>query len=112
MTTFSRRQLIDRDYNPLEDPEGPDRADLEARYGQGERRVNLDRAADFSHGLASCWMAPGLSTKRSGLRYSIASGHVLQNSSMCHPRLLACCDRYFHAFSMSLNAALSGKCCL
>jgi hypothetical protein len=21
MTTFSRRQLIDRDYNPLEDPE-------------------------------------------------------------------------------------------
>jgi len=29
MVLFSRRQLIDRDYNPLEDPEGPDRADLE-----------------------------------------------------------------------------------
>lgn len=45
MTTFSRRQLIDPDYNPLEDPEGPDRADLERRYGVGERRINLDHAA-------------------------------------------------------------------
>ena len=35
MKEFSRRQLIHRDYNPLEDPEGPDRADLEKRYGLG-----------------------------------------------------------------------------
>ncbi len=42
---FSRHQLIDRDYNPLEDPEGPDRADLEKRYGLGERRLSLDHAA-------------------------------------------------------------------
>ena len=42
---FARRQLIGRDHNPLEDPEGPDRADLEKRYGLGERRVGLDHAA-------------------------------------------------------------------
>ena len=42
---FTRCQLIDRDYNPLEDPEGPDRVDLEARYGLGSRRLNLDHAA-------------------------------------------------------------------
>jgi hypothetical protein len=42
---FSRRQLIDRDYNPLEDPAGPDRADLEKRYTQGERPIPLDHAA-------------------------------------------------------------------
>ena len=29
--TLSRRQLIDRDDNPLEDAGGPDRADLERR---------------------------------------------------------------------------------
>jgi hypothetical protein len=43
--TFTRRQLLDLDYNPLDDPAGPDRADLEARYGLGERRANLDHAA-------------------------------------------------------------------
>jgi len=42
---FTRRQLIDRDYNPLEDPEGPDRADLGKRYGRGERPIPLDHAA-------------------------------------------------------------------
>jgi hypothetical protein len=42
---FSRHQLIDRDYNPLEDSDGPHRADLERRYGQGDRRINLDHAA-------------------------------------------------------------------
>ena len=42
---FSRRQLIDPDYNPLEDPAGPDRADLEQRYGAGSRRAGLDHAA-------------------------------------------------------------------
>lgn len=45
MISFSRRQLVDRDYNPLEDPDGPDRTDLAARYGQGARRDNLDHAA-------------------------------------------------------------------
>ena len=42
---FTRVQLIVRDYNPLEDPEGPDRAELEARYGHGGRRASLDHAA-------------------------------------------------------------------
>lgn len=42
---FSRRQLIDPDYNPLEDPAGPDRGDLEQRYGAGSRRAGLDHAA-------------------------------------------------------------------
>lgn len=45
MVTFSRRQLIDPDYNSLEDPAGPDRADLEKRYGLGERPIPLDHAA-------------------------------------------------------------------
>lgn len=45
MVEFSRRQLIDRDYNPLEESGGPDRADLEKRYGLGTRRVNLDHVA-------------------------------------------------------------------
>ena len=42
---FTHRQLTSRDYNPLDDPAGPDRADLEARYGQGPRAVRLDHAA-------------------------------------------------------------------
>jgi hypothetical protein len=42
---FRREQLIDRDYNSLEDPDGLDAAHLAARYGQGERRINLDHAA-------------------------------------------------------------------
>jgi len=42
---FSRRQLVERDYNPLADLEGPDPADLEKRYGRGERSVPLDHAA-------------------------------------------------------------------
>jgi hypothetical protein len=41
---FSRDQLTNPDYNPLEDSEGPDRAYLEQRYGLGSRRVNLDHA--------------------------------------------------------------------
>ena len=45
MKSFTRPQLIDRDYNPLEDPEGPDRLDLERRHGQGVRRVSMDHAA-------------------------------------------------------------------
>lgn len=42
---FTSLQLIDRDYNPFENPSGPKRADLEARYGIDERRVTLDHAA-------------------------------------------------------------------
>src|SRR3990172_6408310 len=42
---FSRRQLVERDYNPLADLEGPDPANLEKRYGRGERSVPLDHAA-------------------------------------------------------------------
>ena len=42
---FTRRQLVDPDYNPLADPAGPDRADLEQRYGAGTRRAGLDHAA-------------------------------------------------------------------
>jgi hypothetical protein len=34
---FNRNQFIARDYDPLSDPAGPDRADLERRYGQGEQ---------------------------------------------------------------------------
>lgn len=47
MKEFQRHQLIDRDYSysPLEDLAGPDCADLEERYGLGERRVNLDHAS-------------------------------------------------------------------
>jgi hypothetical protein len=45
LTQFNRQQLIDRDYDPLADPAGPDRAALERRYGQGERRLSLDHAA-------------------------------------------------------------------
>ena len=45
---FSRQQLIDRDYNPREDPNGPDRADLEKRYGRGEKLIPLDHVASSS----------------------------------------------------------------
>lgn len=45
MTHFTHHQLTSRDYNPLEDSSGPDRADLETRYGQGPRAVSLDHAA-------------------------------------------------------------------
>jgi hypothetical protein len=45
VVTFSRPQLIDRGYDPLADPGGPDRADLERRNCLGERRINLDHAA-------------------------------------------------------------------
>ena len=41
---FTRHQLIDRDYNPLEDPAGPDCADLEKRYTQGDRPIPIDHA--------------------------------------------------------------------
>jgi len=42
MKSSTPRLVIARGYNPLEDPAGLDRADLERRYGQGERRVNID----------------------------------------------------------------------
>ena len=45
MREFQRHQPIDRDDNALEGLAGPDCADLEERYGLGERRVNLDDAS-------------------------------------------------------------------
>ena len=59
VVVFTRRQLIDRDYNPLEDPAGPDRADLEKRYAAAERPIPLDHAAAVrgilvSEGINAC----------------------------------------------------------
>lgn len=42
---FTRQQLVERDYDPLADPAGPDRDDLQRRYGAGTRRAGLDHAA-------------------------------------------------------------------
>jgi hypothetical protein len=43
--SFTRRQLIERSYDSLADPDGLDRRELELRYERGRRRVNIDHAA-------------------------------------------------------------------
>lgn len=45
VVNFTRHQLTERNYDPLADPKGLDRATLEATYQMGRRQVNLDHAA-------------------------------------------------------------------
>jgi len=42
---FQRNQLIDRDYDPLADPDGLSRQELEKRYGRAGQDVSLDHGA-------------------------------------------------------------------
>jgi hypothetical protein len=42
---FRRDQLVDRDYDPLADPDGPDRQEMEERYDRAGQEGSLDHAA-------------------------------------------------------------------